>query len=96
MLKIKRSGKFNTMLNLLVVDDEELENLIEEVIVLFQENPSDTRLHDHALRRRMKGKRAFSITGDVRIVYREIGKNTVRFLDIGTHPQVYPARKVKQ
>lgn len=37
----------------------------------------------------MLGKRSFNITGDIRVVYREIDKNTVEFLDIGTHPQVY-------
>lgn len=36
----------------------------------------------------MAGKRAFWITGDIRVVYRVRG-DTVYFLDIGTHNQVY-------
>ncbi len=33
--------------------------------------------------------RAFSVTGDIRIVYFEINDESVLFLDIGTHNQVY-------
>ena len=93
MLNIKRSGKFNHILELLTENDEELESLVEETIILFQKNPQDTRFSDHALSKRMKGKRAFSITGEIRIIYRQISRNVVRFLDIGTHPQVYSRKK---
>ena len=37
----------------------------------------------------MKGKFAFSITNDIRIIYEWLGKNTVRFLAIGGHKKVY-------
>jgi mRNA-degrading endonuclease YafQ of YafQ-DinJ toxin-antitoxin module len=37
----------------------------------------------------MKGKWAFSITDDIRIIYEWKDKNVVRFLAIGTHPEVY-------
>ena len=45
-------------------------------------------LNDHALAGGMKGLRAFSITGDVRVIYRETD-DCYEFLDIGTHAQVY-------
>lgn len=45
-------------------------------------------LDDHALEGRMAGKRAFSITGDVRVVYEETSDYII-FLDVGTHAQVY-------
>lgn len=38
---------------------------------------------------RLQDKYAFSITPDIRIVYEFIGPNTVRFLAIGTHQEVY-------
>jgi mRNA-degrading endonuclease YafQ of YafQ-DinJ toxin-antitoxin module len=44
-------------------------------------------LDDHSLTGTMKGPRAFSIVGDVRLVYRETNEYYV-FLDIGSHNQV--------
>ena len=58
-------------------------------IFWFRKNPNDSRLCNHALTKRMKGKFAFNITGDIRIVYEWLGKNTARFLAIGTHHKVY-------
>jgi len=37
----------------------------------------------------MKGKWAFSITDDIRVIYKWTGKNEVCLLDIGGHLQVY-------
>lgn len=45
-------------------------------------------LNDHRLIGTMKGLRSFSVTGDIRVVYRETD-DCVEFLDIGTHNQVY-------
>lgn len=55
---------------------------------LFLQNRSDPRLKDHPLKGPMQGLRAFSITGDIRAIYR-VQNKTVEFLDIGTHAQVY-------
>lgn len=63
---------------------------IKEKIRLFSENPSSPILKDHALVGDMDSLRSFSITGDVRIIYSyNVKENTVIFLDIGTHNQVY-------
>lgn len=88
MIKIKRTGKFDQMLKDLA-EDKKLLDLTEEKILLFAKNPTDTRLENHPLKRRLKGKWAFSVTDDVRIVYEWQGKNTVRFLAIGGHEKVY-------
>lgn len=45
-------------------------------------------LNDHPLTGRLKGLRAFSVGGDVRVVYRETNEY-IEFLDIGSHNQVY-------
>lgn len=45
-------------------------------------------LHDHALTGKLAGKRAFSMAGDIRIIYIEL-EDSIVFLDIGTHNQVY-------
>lgn len=71
------------------IDNNELLDNIQYLIKLFIVNTEDTRLHNHALRKRMKGKLAFSITGDIRIIYEWLGKNKVRFLAIGGHNKVY-------
>lgn len=89
MVKIETTGKFIQQFNELRFENPELEAEINNRIHWFQKNPHDTRLKDHLLSKRMAGKRAFSITGDVRIVYEWLSKNTVRFLAIGGHKRVY-------
>lgn len=58
-------------------------------IKLFINDPQTPQLHDHALTGSKIGLRAFSITGDIRIIYQQASSSIVRFLDIGTHNQVY-------
>lgn len=58
-------------------------------LLLFLKNPANQLLRDHSLTGNLRGKRAFSISGDVRVVYRYIDKNTVILLRIGGHNQVY-------
>ena len=55
---------------------------------LFTEDSRNTIIEDHALSGKMKGYRAFSITGDIRVVY-YIQNHIAYFLDIGTHNQIY-------
>lgn len=68
--------------------DHNLRKKTDERIELFQQNQSSPLLKDHSLTGDMKGYRAFSVTGDVRIVY--YLKDDITWLyDIGTHNQVY-------
>lgn len=55
---------------------------------MFAENPQNLLLKDHPLKGKKIGLRAFSVTGDIRVVY-YIFNDTAYFLDIGTHNQVY-------
>lgn len=89
MVRIKHSGKYERMLFLLYLQNKELRRVIEEKERLFKKNFNDTRLKNHALRKRLKGNWAFNITDDIRIVYEWQNKKTVRFLVIGTHKNVY-------
>ncbi|MEK7526192.1 MAG: type II toxin-antitoxin system mRNA interferase toxin, RelE/StbE family [Patescibacteria group bacterium] len=89
MLKVKTTGLFERRLENIFETDWDLGILVQEKISLFRKNPEDTRLRNHKLKRRLVGKFAFSITDDVRVVYELESKNVVRFLDIGTHMQVY-------
>lgn len=88
MLRVKKSGDFEDMLRELDKNPE-IYKSVRDRIKIFRKNPKDTRLSNHALTKRMKGKFAFSITEDIRIVYEWLGKNSVRFLAIGGHPKVY-------
>ncbi len=54
----------------------------------FQNGELGYPLDDHALKGRLKGKRAFSIAGDVRVVYEETD-DAIIFIDVGSHNQVY-------
>lgn len=45
-------------------------------------------INDHALTGDLQGRRAFSVTGDIRVVYIEL-EDKIIFLDIGSHNQVY-------
>ena len=66
-----------------------LNQIFHEKVILFVEDLHNPILKDHALVGKQRGLRSFSITGDVRVVYRPIKKNLVLFLDIGSHNQVY-------
>lgn len=59
-------------------------------IEVFSKNPLEKSLHNHQLKGALKGLRAFSVTGDVRIIFQEFdGYVNVLFIAIGTHSQVY-------
>lgn len=56
-----------------------------KLFVFDNENPL---LRDHELSGKIQGHRAFSITGNIRVIY-YLYKNTAYFVNIGTHNQVY-------
>jgi addiction module RelE/StbE family toxin len=58
-------------------------------VELILKNHKFPSLKDHSLKGNLVGKRAFSISGDYRIIYRFIDKETVKFINIGSHDQVY-------
>ena len=55
---------------------------------LFIKEKNNPLLHSHRLGGLMKGKQSFHITGDIRVIFQE-NKETIEFLDIGSHNQVY-------
>ncbi|MCC6639277.1 type II toxin-antitoxin system mRNA interferase toxin, RelE/StbE family [Candidatus Falkowbacteria bacterium] len=67
-----------------------IKRIAQAKIELFTINPKDPMLRDHPLSGNLTGLRAFSVTGDVRVVY-ELYKNelVVLFIAIGTHNQLY-------
>jgi addiction module RelE/StbE family toxin len=56
----------------------------------FSKNPHDSKLRNHGLKGKLQGKRAFWVTGDVRVVFEQFDNYVlVIMLDVGTHNQVY-------
>lgn len=56
----------------------------------FIKDPFDKTLGNHPLAGKLQGKRAFSVTGNIRIVFEEYDSYIlVIMIDVGSHPQVY-------
>lgn len=72
-----------------IATNSKLVKKVRERVSLFQKNPNNPLLLDHKLRGNLEGVRAFSITGDIRIIYHCVDDTHREFLDIGTHNQVY-------
>ncbi len=68
--------------------DTKLSKRFDERLILLISNPSNPELKDHKLTGEKEGYRSFSITGDIRVIYRIEG-NILKLYDIGTHNQVY-------
>lgn len=65
-----------------------LERKFKDRLQLFVKSPVDPQLKDHGLTGKKRDYRAFWVTGDVRVVYRQEGI-VLRLYDIGKHSQVY-------
>lgn len=88
-MKIERHRSFKKYFRQRITSNPKLVIQTEKRLKLFQQNPTNPTLKDHALKGNKANLRAFWITGDIRIVYQPVSKNHVILLDIGTHNQVY-------
>jgi addiction module RelE/StbE family toxin len=85
---IVRHRQFEKHYRSRILPNEKLVKQFEQRLKLFIDGVRDYPLDDHALIGTMKGLRAFSIGGDLRVVYRDT-ETHYEFLDIGSHNQVY-------
>lgn len=69
--------------------DRKLANRIEKQIALFEENPKHPSLRTHKLSGTMDNMWSISITASIRMVYILLSENSVIFIKIGTHDEVY-------
>jgi addiction module RelE/StbE family toxin len=88
MKPIIRSSKFEKNFKARISPNRNTKKRFETRLRLFMEGVRDYPIDDHALLGTMKGLRAFSIGGDLRVVYRETDEY-FEFLDVGSHNQVY-------
>lgn len=56
---------------------------------IFILNHMDERLDNHPLMGEWSGYRSISITGNMRAIYKQEDKDVARFVEIGTHSQLY-------
>ena len=68
---------------------EKIQFQFQKRIELFVENPKNQLLQNHPLKGNLAGLRAFSVTGDCRVIYQIIDHSTIKLMNIGTHNQVY-------
>jgi len=55
----------------------------------FKVDPYDSRLKTHVLAGKLKGIFSFSVTHSKRVAFAWVDKNTVLFLSVGSHGEVY-------
>lgn len=88
-MKIKLHPQFEKSYKKRISFDTKKVKRVAERLKLFEEDPTNPILKDHALIGERSRLRAFSVTGDIRIVYQPVSSDSVIMLDIGSHNQVY-------
>lgn len=88
MKRLVRDRVFEKHFKKRISPNKKLLVAFESRLALFASGERDYPLFDHPLKNKLAGKRAFSVTGDIRVVYTEHA-DAIIFLDIGTHNQVY-------
>lgn len=87
-MKIKYVGQFIKHFYRRIQPYPQLNHQFDERVKLFLKSPNHPILKSHKLKGKKKDRRAFSVTGDIRVVY-FIERDIIYFIDIGTHNQVY-------
>jgi len=87
-MKIGYHKRFLKNYKVRILPNKSLDKRYEERMALFIKNPQSSILEDHPLKGEWKGFRAFSITGDIRVIY-QIDQGVVLLYDVGTHNQLY-------
>lgn len=63
--------------------------LYKQRVLILEKNPRHTLLKMHSLHGILEGCYAFSLSGDLRVVFQWVNKNHIVLIKIGTHNQVY-------
>ena len=66
-----------------------LKKSFDERLTFFLSNPTHPLLNKHTLAAEWAGCLSINVTGSYRAIYRHEGQRAVRFLAIGTHPELY-------
>lgn len=66
-----------------------LKKRFEERLEIFIEDQSSPVLKNHLLSGKMRNFRSFSVAGDMRVIYFQENDDSIIFIDVGSHNQVY-------
>lgn len=68
---------------------KELKIKFQEQLEIFSVCTTDKRLDNHALQGKYLGYRSIKLTGDYRIIFKEIDQGVFLLVNVGTHSQLY-------
>lgn len=85
-MRLGYSAKFKKQLNKL---PKVMRLQVTERLKLFCTDQFHPLLNNHKLAGEYEGRRSINITGDVRLVYRLVDKDSSYLLAVGTHSQLY-------
>ena len=68
---------------------DKIKQKIKERNILFEKDPYNPILNNHALNGKYMGYRSISITGNIRIIYKFLDTDNILFSDVGTHSELY-------
>lgn len=85
-MKVRFHKKFTKGYNHL---DLRVKHAFESRLQIFCNNPYQAELSNHPLKGKWQGYRSINISGDFRLVYKEVSEEEVIFVAIGSHSQLY-------
>lgn len=86
---VKTHPQFDKNYRKRILPNQTLVIRFKERLSIFLLDPNNTLLRNHKLVGKIINLHSFSITGDIRVVYKDLSSDEVLFLDIGSHNQVY-------
>ncbi len=69
--------------------DQRINLKLNERLALFQSDPFHPLLDNHKLAGKRAKERSINITGDFRLIFEQLNKDTIRLIDIDTHHNLY-------
>ena len=66
-----------------------IQDKFNERLLFFIKDRAHPLLNMHPLHGEWLGCKSINITGNIRAVFEEIGENSVEFVAIGSHPELY-------
>jgi addiction module RelE/StbE family toxin len=88
-IEIGVSSSFRRAFKKSIAVDKQLEKLFWGKMEVFGGDPYVPSLRTHKLSGELEGLWSFSITYDIRVVFKFLDKNKVLLMDIGSHEEVY-------
>ena len=83
------SNNFKKSYKKVIAKNKKLKSSFEKKWNLFIIDPEASSLRNHELKGNLKGLKSISIEYNIRLIYKEVSKDTIIIYDIGTHDDVY-------